>query len=266
MYSIQEQYKTDALAQMNGRVRNAQLVADNILDLSREIGVLNIRTTKASAEQFTGAMRKLLCASNPAEFMQIATSVMQPDMQLWTSYIEQLRSIAGKASAPVTTSLTLSASTLLTPQAAPLITWPKSAAPAPQPAVNAAPEAEAPAIPEQLQLEAASEPAPEVPSPAAVPQAAAVAESSEEAPQPAAATPPAVVEAISEVAEAMAGANKTPAVMMAASALPLEEPAVPEITVVRKTEVSAPASKQAAAPASKKAGPARSASNRGRKG
>jgi hypothetical protein len=250
MYSIQEQYKTDALAQMNGRVRNAQLVADNILDLSREIGVLNIRTTKASAEQFTGAVRKLLGASNPAEFMQIATSAMQPDMQLWTSYIEQLRSIAGKAGAPVTTSLTLSASTLL----------------APQPAVNAASEAEAPAVPEQLQLEAAIEPAPEVPSSPAVPQAAPVAESSEEAPQPAAATPPAVAEAISEVAEAMTGANKSPAVVMAASALPLEEPAVPEITVVRKTEVSPPASKQAAAPASKKAGPARAASNRGRKG
>jgi hypothetical protein len=85
MYSIQEQFKTDALAQMNDRVRNAQLVAGNILDLSREIGVLNIRTTKASTEQFAGAVRKLLGASNPAEFMQIATSVMQPDMQLWTS-------------------------------------------------------------------------------------------------------------------------------------------------------------------------------------
>jgi hypothetical protein len=117
-----------------------------------------------------------------------------------------------------------------------------------------------------LQLEAAIEPAPEVPSPAAVPQAAVVAESSEEAPQPAAATPPAVAEAISEVAEAMTGANKSPAVVMAASALPLEEPAVPEITVVRKTEVSPPASKQAAAPVSKKAAPARGASNRGRKG
>jgi hypothetical protein len=266
MYSIQEQFKTDALAQMNDRVRNVQLVAGNILDLSREIGVLNIRTTKASTEQFAGAVRKLLDASNPAEFMQIATSVMQPDMQLWTSYLEQLRSIADKAGAPVKTSLALSASTLLAPQAAPLITWPKPAAPAPQPAANAAPAAEAPVLPEQAQLEAAIEPAPEVPPPATVPYAVAPEESSEDAPQPAAATPPAAVEAITEVAEAMTGANKTPDVVMAASALLPEEPAVPEITVVRKTAASLPASKPAAAPASKKAAPARSASHRGRKG
>jgi hypothetical protein len=257
MYSIQEQFKSDALAQMNGRVRNAQLVADNILDLSRDIGVLNLRTTKASTEQFASAVRKLLGAGNPAEFMQIAASVMQPDMQFWTSYIEQLRSIAGKAGAPVTTSLAYSASTLLAPQAAPIIAWPKTAAPAPQPAASAAPEAEAPAAPEQAQPEAAIEPAP---------LAAAAEESSVEAPQPAVATPPAAVEAIAEVAEAMTGANKAPDAVMAASALPPEEPAVPEITVVRKTEASQPAGKPAAAPAGKKGAPARSASNRGRKG
>jgi hypothetical protein len=251
MYSIQEQFKTDALAQMNDRVRNAQLVAGNILDLSREIGVLNIRTTKASTEQFAGAVRKLLGASNPAEFMQIATSVMQPDMQLWTSYIEQLRSIADKAGAPVKSALAFSASAMLAPQAAPLIAWPKQVAAAPQPAANAAPETEAPVLPEQAQLEAAIEPAPEVAPPAAVPYAAAPQESSEETPQAAAATTPAAVEAITEVAEAMTGANKTPDVVMAASALPTEEPAVPEITVVRKTEATQSASKPAAAPAAK---------------
>jgi hypothetical protein len=155
---------------------------------------------------------------------------------------------------------------MLAPQAAPLIAWPKHVAAAPQPAANAAPETEAPVLPEQAQLEAAIEPAPEVAPPAAVPYAAAPQESSEETPQAAAATTPAAVEAITEVAEAMTGANKTPDVVMAASALPTEEPAVPEITVVRKTEATQPASKPAAAPAAKKAAPARSATHRGRKG
>ena len=71
MYSIQEQFKTDAFAQMNGRVRDAQTVAGTFLDLSREIGVLNVRTGKASAEQLAGMMQKLLGASNPGEFFQI---------------------------------------------------------------------------------------------------------------------------------------------------------------------------------------------------
>ena len=194
MYSIQEQFKTDALAQMNGRVRDAQRIAGNILDLSREISVLNVRTTKASAEQLAGAVRKLLDAGNPGEFFQIAASVMQPDLQFWTRYIEQLSSIAGKAGAPVTT-LGLSAPAILTPRSAPDAARAKPEAAAQQPAAKAAPAAETAAVPEEAQLEAAIEPAPEVPPPAAVPYAAALAESSEEAPKPAVATPAETVEA-----------------------------------------------------------------------
>lgn len=267
MYSIQEQFKTDALAQMTGRVRDAQRIAGTILDLSHEIGVLNVRTTKASAEQIAGAMQKLLAASNPGEFFQLAASVMRPDTQLWTRYIEQLSSIAGKTGIPVATSLGLSAQTMLAPQAAPVVTWPKSGAPSQQPAFNAAPSAEAPAVPEEVQLEAAMEPAPEVLLPAAVPYAAALEETSEETPQAAAATPAETVEAIKEVAEAMTGAHKTPPVVMAASALPPEVPAVPEITVARKAAETRPARKPAAPAVTKKAAPpSRSASSRGRKG
>lgn len=267
MYSIQEQFKTDALAQMSGRVRDAQRIAGSILDISHEIGVLNVRTTKASAEQIAGAMQKLLAASNPGEFFQLAASVMRPDTQLWTRYIEQLSSIAGKAGMPVTTSLGLSAQAMLAPQAASVVTWPKAEAPSQQPAVNAAPAVEAPAVPEELQIEAAMEPAPEVPPPAAVPYAAALEETSEEAPQSPSATPARTVEAIKEVAEAMTGAHKTPPVVMAASALPPEVPAAPEISVARKAAETRPARKPAAPAMTKKAAPpSRSASSRGRKG
>jgi hypothetical protein len=260
MYSIQEQFKTDALAQMSGRVRDAQLIADNLLDLSREIGVLNVRTTKASTEQLAGAMRKLLSASNPGEFLQIAASVMQPDMQLWTGYIEQLRGIAGKATAPVTASASAALST-------PAVTWPKPEAMMPTAVADVAPVAEALAAAEEAPLEAAIEAVPEVPPPAAVPYAAAVEESAEEAPQAAAVTSPDATDAIKEVAEAMTGANKAPPVVMAASALPPEVPAAPEISVARKSVSSRPARKPVAAPAQKKAAPpSRSAPNRARKG
>ena len=260
MYSIQEQFKTDALAQMSGRVRDAQLVADNLLDLSREIGMLNVRTTKASTEQLAGSMRKLLSASNPGEFLQIAASVMQPDLQLWTGYIEQLRGIAGKAAAPVTAS----ASAVLS---APAVTWPKPEAMMQRAAADVAPAAEAFAAAAEAPLEAAIEAVPEVPAPAAVPYATAAEDSGEEATQAAAVTPPDVTDAIKDVAEAMTGASKTPPVVMAASALPPDTPAVPAVSVARKGESARATKKAVAAPTQKKAAPpSRSVPNRSRKG
>jgi len=252
MYSIQEQFKTDALAQMNGRVLNAQAIAANFLDLSREIGMLNVRTTKTSAEQFAGAVQKLLGASNPGEFLQIAASVMRPDMQLWTGYVEQFRSIAGKAGVPLTTSPTP----------------PAVAAEAPAAAV-----AEAPAVPEQMQEKEAIEPAPEAPLPAAATYVAALEESIGTALQTASETLTGTVEAFKEVAEAMTGVQMTVPVATAAEtptptpAPAPEEAVVPEITVARKTPSPRPARKQSAPPAARKTtSSARSASGRARKG
>ena len=267
MYSIQEQFKTDALAQMNGRVRDAQRIAENILDLSREIGVLNLRTTRASAERVAGAMQKLLAASNPGEFMQLAASSMQPDMQLWRGYVAQLQGIAGKVNLPASPLLT-PLTTLLAPilAAAPEVTWPKPEDIAPEAAATAVPAEEAPAIPEEASLEAAIAPVPAAPTPAAVPYAVGLEEAAPEAPQ-AAATPRETMEVIREVAEAMTGANKTPPAVMAASTQPPEAPAVPEIKVMNKNAVARSGRKQAAPPAVKKAAaPVRSASHRARKG
>lgn len=270
MYSTQEQFGTDVLAQINNRVEDAQLIAGNVFDLSREIGVLNVRTTRASAEQLVGNVSKLFSASNPGEFFQLAASAMQPNLTLWTSYIEQLRNIAGKAM-PLKTSLAVSAGKLLAPLAAPTVTSPKSEAPARQPLAQAAPAVKAPAseppaIAESAQLEAAMAAAPEVPPPAAVPYAAALDESSEDAPQAAAAPPAETVEAIREVAESMTGVNRAPPAVMAASALPPEAPAVPEITVVHKATARTARKPAAAPPPAKKSGPAgRGAPGRGRK-
>ena len=264
MYSIQEQFGTDVLAQINNRVQDAQLIAGNVFDLGREIGVLNVRTSRASAEQLVGNVGKLLAATNPGEFFQIAASTMQPDLTLWTSYIEQLSNIAGRAM-PLKTSLAVSAGKLLAPLAAPTVTWPKADASTGQPLAQAASAVEAPAIAENTQLEAAMAAAPAVPPPAAVPYAAALDDSSEEAPQAAAAPPAETVEAIREVAESMTGVNRAPPAVMAASALPPEAPPVPEITVVHKP-VARAARKPVTPPPAKKSGPAgRGAASRGRK-
>lgn len=102
MYPLQEQFKSDALAQLNSRMLQAGRIAGNLLDISHQIGVLNVRTGKASAEALTGAMQKLLAANNPVEFLQLAATVMRPVPQVWTEYAEQLRGIAGKMATPVT--------------------------------------------------------------------------------------------------------------------------------------------------------------------
>lgn len=101
MYPIQEQFKSGALAQLNSRVLEAGRIAGNLLEISHDIGVLNMRTGKASAEALASAVQKLLTSSNPVEFFQHAAAVMRPDMQAWSEYAEQLRGITGKMAAPV---------------------------------------------------------------------------------------------------------------------------------------------------------------------
>jgi hypothetical protein len=102
MYPLQEQFKSDALAQLNSRMVQAGRIAGNLLEISHQIGMLNVRTGKASAEALTGAVQKLLAANNPVEFLQLAATVMRPAPQVWTDYAAQLRGIAGKMVTPVT--------------------------------------------------------------------------------------------------------------------------------------------------------------------
>lgn len=120
MYPLQEQFKNDALAQLNSQMLQAGQIAGNLLEIGHQIGVLNVRTGKASAEALTGAVQKLLAANNPVEFFQLAATVMRPVPQVWTDYAEQLRGIAGKMVAPVTLDLAEAATeTPAAPSAAP---------------------------------------------------------------------------------------------------------------------------------------------------
>jgi hypothetical protein len=105
MHPLQEQFKSNTLVQLNTQVLQAGRIAGNLLEISHEIGVLNVRTGKASAEALAGAVQKLLAASNPVEFLQLAANVMRPDPQVWSVYADQLRGIAGKMVAPVTENL-----------------------------------------------------------------------------------------------------------------------------------------------------------------
>ena len=52
MYLIQETFRTDALARLNSSMSNAQKIAENMLEMAREIGELNLRTGKAGADAF----------------------------------------------------------------------------------------------------------------------------------------------------------------------------------------------------------------------
>ncbi|MET0962164.1 MAG: phasin family protein [Noviherbaspirillum sp.] len=252
MYSIQEQFKTDALAQLNSKVRDAQLIAGNMLELSREIGVLNVRTTKASAEMLAGAVQKLLGASNPGEFFQLAASVMRSDMQVWASYAEQLRSIAGKMTAPLAA----------VPVTAAAAGYAHAPAAAPEAEATAAPEEETPAAPvapEPAAEEAAAE------AEAAAAPAATAGEPVAEPPLAAARPEPETPELIKDVAEAMAGMSKAPAVVLAAYA-PLKAQAVASAPAAAKASLKPASRKAPVRHAPQKAGPpARPGAKRGKK-
>ena len=261
MYSIQEKFKTDALAQMNGRVRDAQAIAGNLLDLSREIGVLNLRTTQASAGVLASAVQKLMAAGNPGEFLQIAASVMRPDMQLWTSYIEQLGSIAGKAGLPAATSLALTAKTMLAPQPMPDLTSSGAESSAESDAEKqAAPVAPVAELPMEQALGSI---APHAATPPVAASEVEVDEALPAAPETRAET----VEVVEALAEVMTGRKKTPPAVVAASTSLADAPVVPEIAVPRKSAATRRARKPAAKSAtSKAASGVRSASGRARKG
>lgn len=96
MYSIQETFRNDALAKLNSSILNAQKFAENMLEMAREIGDLNLRTGKAGADAVSSAARKMLGATNPAEFLALAASVARPDLGVMHAYAEQLGGIASR--------------------------------------------------------------------------------------------------------------------------------------------------------------------------
>jgi hypothetical protein len=94
MFLIQETFRQDALAKLNSSMLNAQKFAENMLEMAREIGDLNLRTGKAGTEAISSAARKMLDASNPAEFLAFAATVARPDFSAMHAYAEQLGGIA----------------------------------------------------------------------------------------------------------------------------------------------------------------------------
>jgi hypothetical protein len=300
MYLLQEQFKSDALAQLNSKVQEARVIAGNILEVTRDIGVLNIRTTKASAEALANNAQKLLSASNPVEFFQLAVNAMRPDVQAWATYAEQLRGIAGKISVPLKASI---ASAPAEPQST--VTWPK-----PSPATQAVPQNPVPEAPIAAEAIVAEALAPQTAVSQAVEAEPSMAESAvaesliaepvlkqaaaEEAaadtksvtpatpatlaasPTSAAATPAAkdasplaadvsqseVPEAIQEVADAIVGVSKTPPVVMAASAPLPKTPGAPP--AVPKAAITQATRKTSGKPAPQKTNASTRPSSTGR--
>lgn len=242
MYPLQEQFKSDALAQLNSQVLQAGRIAGNLLEIGHQIGVLNVRTGKASAEALAGAVQKLLAANNPVEFIQLAANVMRPAPQVWTDYAEQLRGIAGKMVAPVTQDL-VEAATGETPSAP-----------------SAALDLQGVVPPAALD---AALPEPVLPVEALVPPKTEMEAEVQAQPQPAAAAPSGaeaateVLQAVQEVTEAINNVAKAAPVIPAA-ATP-DTKTLARSTVVPKAAVKASRAQpmQKTAPSGKQAGRAR---------
>lgn len=240
MYPLQEQFKSDALAQLNSRMLQAGRIAGNLLEISHRIGVLNVRTGKASAEALTGAVQKLLAATNPVEFLQLAATVMRPVPQVWTDYAEQLRGIAGKMVAPMTQDLAEAATEM---------------PPAP-PATPAAPDLQGVVPPAAMEAAVQEPPLPVealVPTEVEVqaqPAAAATAPSQAEA-------APEVPQAVQEMTEAINNVAKS-APVISAAATP-DSKTLAKAAVVPKAAVKASRTKamQKSASSGKSAGRSR---------
>lgn len=220
MYPLQEQFKSDALAQLNSRMLQAGRIAGNLLDISHQIGVLNVRTGKASAEALTGAVQKLLAANNPVEFLQLAATVMRPVPQVWTEYAEQLRGIAGKMATPVM-------------QEAVEAGTEASAATAALDLQGVVPPAgmEAAAQEPPLPIEALVPVEAEVEAPAQPPAAAPAASRPEAAPE--------VAQAVQEVTEAINNVAKSAPVIPAAAVAAADPKTLVKAAVVPKAAVKA---------------------------
>lgn len=238
MYPLQEQFKSDALAQLSSQMLQAGRIAGNLLEIGHQIGVLNARTGKASAEALTGAVQKLLAANNPVEFFQLAATVMRPVPQVWTDYAQQLRGIAGKIVAPITPDLAKAAAE--TPAA------PAAPAAKPDPQGAAPPAALDAAVPEPAPPAAASSPA--VAGTESQAQARPAAASS---PAPAA---PEVPQAVQEVTQAINNVAKA-APLISAAAAP-DAKTLAKSAVVPKAAVKASRARavQKGVPAGKQAG------------
>lgn len=242
MYPLQEQFKSDALAQLNSQVLQAGRMAGNLLEISHQISVLNVRTGKASAEVLTGAVQKLLAANNPVEFLQLAAAVMRPVPQVWTDYAEQLRGIASKMVVPMTENLA-EAATQATP-AAPSAALDLQGVVPPAAMDAAIPE---PVLPVEALVPAEAEVDVEV---QAQPDAAATVSSRAEA-------APQVPQAVQEVTEAINNVAKAASVISAAATPDAETLA--KSTVVPKAVVKASRAQamQKSVPSGKSAGRAR---------
>ena len=238
MYPLQEQFKSDALAQLNSQMLQAGRIAGNLLEIGHQIGVLNARTGKASAEALTGAVQKLLAANNPVEFFQLAATVMRPVPQVWTDYAQQLRGIAGKIVTPVTPDLAKAAAEM-----------PAAPAAEPDPQDTAPPAALDAGVPESA-------------PPAAAPVPAVAGTQSEAQALPAAASSaaqaaPEVPQAVQEVTQAINNVAKA-APLISAAAAP-DAKTLAKSAVVPKAAVKASRARavQKGAPAGKQAGRAR---------
>lgn len=254
MYPIQEQFKSDALAQLNSGMVQAQQIAGNLLEISHEIGVLNVRTSKASAEAMVSAMHKMLAAGSPMELFELAARVMRPDVQVWAGYAEQLRSIAGKMTAPAPSKAAPSSVSLAA----------EAEQPSPDlqgvvpPAALATPAEEPPVLAEPLSDLSSDSSMTDAGKAEAQPQAASRQAESPDANADAQVAP--ADQAVQEVTEAINSVAKAAPVISAASAPDAKQLA--KTAVVPKAAVAKLARKQGVQRSSMPAKPA----GRGRKG
>lgn len=93
MFPNFEQYSASGRALLDTQTTAVNALASNMLQGVERIANLNLAAAKASSEEFSANMTKLLSATNPQEFFGISAAQFQPNLEKASSYARYVSEI-----------------------------------------------------------------------------------------------------------------------------------------------------------------------------
>jgi phasin family protein len=93
MFPNFEQYSASGRALLDTQTTAVNALASNLLQGVERIANLNLAAAKASSEEFSSNITKLLSATNPQEFFGISAAQFQPNLEKASSYARYLSEI-----------------------------------------------------------------------------------------------------------------------------------------------------------------------------
>lgn len=97
MFANFEQYSASARALLDAQTTVVNALAGNVLQGVERIANLNLAAAKASSEELSANLGKLLSAKDAQEFMGLSAAQFQPNMEKFSSYARYLGEICSES-------------------------------------------------------------------------------------------------------------------------------------------------------------------------